>query len=198
LTTALASRSPDRKALWIGLLASIAPDLDLLYFFFVDKQQHLHHGYWTHFPFFWLGILTAALLAYPLLKRFRIFSLFLFCFLPNILLHLLLDSVVGDIRWLAPFSSQSFSLFEVPALHDYWVYNFVFHWTFLLEVSIVVAAILVLLVRCDRSKIQPQQSFGLIRRLERTTFDRQPDSRLSRASENESGYPEIERSSASG
>ena len=29
---------------------------------------------------------------------------------------------------------------EVPAVHDFWVWNFVLHWTFLFEVGVVIQA----------------------------------------------------------
>lgn len=209
LTTALVPRGSGRKALWIGLLASVALDLDLLYFYLIDGGRHPHHGYWTHYPFTWLCVLLGALALVPLLRRFTPFRWFLLLILPNILLHLLLDSLVGDVRWLAPFSDRGFSLLEVPAVHDFWLYNFVFHWTFLFEVAIASAAILVLLVRCDqgrtlsvpiRSRLARFDSgtFGLARRLERSTFDRPADSRLSKTESHETRHSEVERSSAPG
>ncbi len=37
----------------VGLSGSIAPDLDMIYFYLVDNRQHHHHTYWTHIPFYW-------------------------------------------------------------------------------------------------------------------------------------------------
>ena len=40
----------------LGLSASLLPDLDMFYFYLIDHGQHLHHGYWTHLPIFWLVV----------------------------------------------------------------------------------------------------------------------------------------------
>jgi inner membrane protein len=48
---------------------------------------------------------------------------------------------VGGISWLYPFVDYDLSLFTVPATRDFWVWSFVFHWSFLLEITIVVAAL---------------------------------------------------------
>ena len=60
--------------------------------------------------------------------------------LTNLALHFALDSIVGGISWLYPFIDYDLSLFTVPATHDFWVWSFVFHWTFLLEIAVIVAA----------------------------------------------------------
>jgi inner membrane protein len=54
---------------------------------------------------------------------------------------MLLDSIVGDIWWFAPFVDKSFALFTVPALYHPWWLNFVLHWTFLLELLILLWAV---------------------------------------------------------
>lgn len=51
--------------------------------------------------------------------------------------HLLLDSVVGDIYWLAPFSGEPFSMFTVPALYHPWWLNFILHWSFAFELALL-------------------------------------------------------------
>jgi inner membrane protein len=59
----------------------------------------------------------------------------------NVLLHLVLDTVAGGIRWLWPFSDVELALTTVRARYHPWVLNFVLHWTFALEVALVVAAL---------------------------------------------------------
>ncbi|MBQ0754727.1 MAG: hypothetical protein KBT87_07345 [Gammaproteobacteria bacterium] len=49
----------------------------------------------------------------------------------------MLDSVAGGIRWLAPFSSESWSLTEVPRFVTPWWLNFFLHWSILIEAIIV-------------------------------------------------------------
>ncbi|QQS59096.1 metal-dependent hydrolase [Candidatus Peregrinibacteria bacterium] len=141
LTKKLQKTSGVAKYLWVGLLGSILPDIDMLYFYLVDNKQHLHHDYWIHTPFYWMLISLFTFLALRLLKKQKYYLVSLI-FFANIFLHLFLDTLVGKINWLYPFSSKSFSFFEVPAIYDYWVYNFVFHWTFLIEVFVIVCAVL--------------------------------------------------------
>ncbi|HEX8213828.1 MAG TPA: metal-dependent hydrolase [Longimicrobium sp.] len=59
----------------------------------------------------------------------------------NVLLHLVLDTVAGGIRWLSPFSDVELALTTVRARYDPWVLNFVLHRTFALELALVVAAL---------------------------------------------------------
>lgn len=58
------------------------------------------------------------------------------------LLHMVQDSVVGDIWWFAPFIDRPFALFTVPALHTPWWLNFLLHWSFALELAICVGAVI--------------------------------------------------------
>jgi inner membrane protein len=136
----LLSRLCRRKAARVALLVgSILPDLNMLYFYFVDAGRVHHHGYPTHIPAYWTGV---ALCLWLLSKRSRLKGVtrVLGWGVAGVGLHLLLDSVAGDIRWLAPFSTQAFSLVHVQATRGLWIWNFVLHWTFLLEVGLVVVA----------------------------------------------------------
>lgn len=56
------------------------------------------------------------------------------------LLHLALDSIAGAVRWAAPFSDHATTLVDVPARHGWWVWSMVGHWTFGVEVALVVVA----------------------------------------------------------
>jgi inner membrane protein len=125
----------------IGLLASIAPDLDLLYFYTIDHHRHLHHSYWTHIPMFWL-LLYLFLLA-PVWRLYRNHGLLLLniIFL-NITLHLLLDSFAGGIKWLYPVDPEYFRLFHITKRFNWWVANYLIHWTFLCELGITFSAAL--------------------------------------------------------
>jgi hypothetical protein len=55
-------------------------------------------------------------------------------------LHFVLDTFTGGIVWLYPFNGNTFMFFTVPPISQSWVVSFVFHWTFLIEISIVVLA----------------------------------------------------------
>jgi len=48
----------------------------------------------------------------------------------NGFVHLLLDSVVGDIWWLALFVDRPVALATVTARHQPWWLNFALHWSF--------------------------------------------------------------------
>ena len=131
------SAERQRRLFTTGLICSVLPDLDLIYYYAVDNQQHLHHSYWTHIPAFW--VVVFGLLAPIVLFRPGWRSTY-FVALMNIFLHLVLDSIAAEIYWFAPFSRSAFGLVEVPASHSWWVMNFLTHWTFGLEVAVVFAA----------------------------------------------------------
>jgi inner membrane protein len=131
---------PRRSLLALGILASLLPDLDLLYFYTVDNRQHLHHSYWTHIPAFWLVVFGSLVTAGLALRSAKTVHLSLLTAV-NVYAHLALDTVAGKIRWLYPFSSQDIVLVSVPATHGWWVLNFVLHWTFALEIALVLIAL---------------------------------------------------------
>ena len=143
LTKFLQKKLNINRFLWVGLVASILPDIDLVYFYFFDHRQTLHHSYWIHVPFYWLilGLLTLIVIR---LSKQRAYLAAAIIFFANIFLHLLLDTLVGKIEWLQPLSLHAFYLFDVPAKYDFWVYNFIFHRTFLLEITVIVWAVYLL------------------------------------------------------
>lgn len=133
-----------RRLIWTGLIASVIPDFDLLYFYLIDNRQTLHHHYFTHAPYFWVCFFIFTILI-AAMSRSRIMyagSLFI---LANTIMHLVLNTIVGKIRWGWPFFREDTVLFTVPAVYDWWVWNFVLHWTFLFEVAVVLLATLVFL-----------------------------------------------------
>ena len=118
-----------------GIIGALAPDLDLLYFFIVDHRQQHHHKYFSHWPIFWLGLAVGSAMWLRVSHaKSRVFLVFVFCL--GGLLHIVLDSVVGDVWWLAPFVDQPFSLFSVRAVFKPWWLNFILHWSFALELAI--------------------------------------------------------------
>jgi membrane-bound metal-dependent hydrolase YbcI (DUF457 family) len=141
LSRELQRRLGTERHLWLGLLAGLLPDLDLLYFYLFDGRQHLHHSYWTHLPACWMLVAALAFTVQLWSAASRSATVLVFA---NVLLHLLLDTVVGGICWLYPLSAKSLQLFEVPARtvggHAY-LLSFVLHWTFLLELAVVIGAV---------------------------------------------------------
>ncbi|MGV8996485.1 MAG: metal-dependent hydrolase [Parvibaculaceae bacterium] len=145
LTSAIQTRTRNQSLslLATGLVASVLPDADLLWFYLVDNRQHVHHAYMTHTPVFWVGL---AAVAWITAKAARIAwaPLYIGVALANLMLHMALDSIAAEIRWLWPLSNAEFGLFHIPAVHGWWVWNFVLHWTFLFEVAACMAALLLL------------------------------------------------------
>lgn len=152
-----------KRALAVGLAASLAPDLDLFWFYFVDGGRTHHHHFFPHLPAVWLlgGALAFGLTTLwgavrrPTPSRFlsaqatgandekdrswlapRLVLLATACGL----VHLLLDTVVGHIKWGWPVTERMVAAFDVPARGGHWIMNFVLHWSFALELVIVAVA----------------------------------------------------------
>ena len=124
-----------------GVLGGITPDFDMLYFYLVDNRQHHHHTYWPHWPIIWFCLLALTAIWYCVVDN-KTNALRGLVFAAGGILHLLLDSIVGDIWWLAPIVDQPYALFTVPAIYDPWWLNFILHWSFALEVMVVLWAVL--------------------------------------------------------
>ena len=142
------------KYLWIGLLGGIFPDLDIIYFYLIDHRQTLHHLYWIHIPFYW-NLISMIFFIVVYLTKNKNLKWVGVVFFSGIFLHLLLDTIVGGISWLYPLSNKSFFIFDVPAVYDWWVYNFVFHWTFLFEVTAIILAVFLLIKSRQKQQIAP-------------------------------------------
>jgi len=136
------------------LLGGILPDVDMLYFYLIDHRQHFHHTYWTHLPFCWAMVVLLVWIAYWRNWVSQIFFTTLSVVVFNVFLHLALDSIAGGILWLWPFSNKSYSLVDVPSLYSHWILNFVFHWTFVLEILLTLVMIFVLW-RGSQKRVSP-------------------------------------------
>lgn len=143
LTTHLMRRASisSRALLACGLIAGIFPDADLLFFYLVDARQFHHHDYWLHRPVFWCGVFLIALLL-SWIKRYPQTYIYLLVIFSNLLLHLSLDTMAGGIQWLYPLSDTRYVVIEIPSRYDWWVWSFILHWTFALEILIIIAAII--------------------------------------------------------
>jgi inner membrane protein len=131
------TRRPVPHLMPAALIGSIVPDLDMLWFHFVDQGSVHHHRYWPHIPLIWLVISAMCL---PILHRFGLLPTGL-VFFGAVLLHLLLDTIAGGILWGYPLNDTLFALTEVPAAYSHWVLSFLLHWTFLLEIVVWLWAI---------------------------------------------------------
>jgi len=109
-----------------GVVGALAPDFDMAYFYLADHQQTHHHRYFTHWPIVWL-ILLATSAIWLRLSRVSKAPFLCLVFCCGGLLHLVLDSFVGDIWWFAPFIDRPFAMFVVPAVFNPWWLNFLLH-----------------------------------------------------------------------
>ncbi len=129
-----------RKFILASILGALAPDSDILYFYLIAHRQNHHHSYPTHFPIVWFSILAVTLMYYKIArKKYHAGLALIFAFSGSV--HIMLDTVAGSIRWLAPFSDKPYTVFTVPALYKPWWLNFILHWSFLSELFLFVWAI---------------------------------------------------------
>lgn len=125
----------------VCLFGSLAPDLDMLYFYLIDHRQTHHHKYITHWPLLWIAVFTFAAFWKALHRKSRTaIVVMLFSFSATI--HMVMDTVVGDIWWLAPFIDEPFVAFTVQANFTPWWLNFILHWSFAVELTILCWAVL--------------------------------------------------------
>ncbi len=131
----LSTKVPCHILLTAGTLGALVPDLDMLYFHFVDGRQHHHHSYFTHFPIVWAALLLlSACWFFPAQRKagpivVMIFSIW--CSTASL-------EIYGGLHQLI---MCFFSLVTVPALYKPWWLNFMLHWSFLLELGVVIWAL---------------------------------------------------------
>jgi inner membrane protein len=122
---------------------SILPDLDMLWFHYVDHKAFHDHRYWVHAPGFWLVIAAITL---PLSRGFaRHLWWPALAFFAAIFVHLVLDGLAGSIMWLWPFDPTFYALVEVPPTRGHWILSFLTLWTMLAELATWIAALTLLL-----------------------------------------------------
>jgi inner membrane protein len=138
----LSSRLQNTKFLAAFLFGSVAPDLDMLLFYFWDSGRVHHHEYLTHRPMLWIGVLLFALC----IQRFT-FGKILGWFAGGTLVHLVLDTTLGTINWGWPLFTWGGPFITVPATQSHWILSFALHWTFLIEVTICAAALWIFIKR---------------------------------------------------
>lgn len=128
----------ERMAFTAAMLGAIAPDLDMLRFYFVDGRAFHHHEYLTHRPILWTGLLLCGVLIGMRSRRIGVPLAF---FGAGGLVHMLLDSIAGKIAWAWPVSDFAAPLVVVPATQSHWILSFLSHWTFAVELGITVLAL---------------------------------------------------------
>lgn len=137
-----------------GIIGAVAPDFDMIYFYLIDHGQTHHHKYITHWPVLWISLLLAFTLLFIVHRQSKqVFLCLVFCL--GCILHIVLDSFVGDIWWLAPLADHPYSMFTVPARFKPWWLNFIFHWSFFVELLICIWALLIFIYPAPARSFAP-------------------------------------------
>lgn len=123
----------------MGAVMGMLPDLDMLWFYFVDHRQYHHHVYVPHWPIVWLSISVLTLVWYGI-KQSKAAACAVLLGLTGIS-HMVLDSVVGDIGWLKPWHNGLYAIFEVSNRYSPWQLNFIIHWSFAMELDLLLLAV---------------------------------------------------------
>ncbi len=103
----------------IIMIGAVFPDIDLFYFYLFDNRSVHHHKYFLH----WFSVLLSS----------------------AALLHISLDTFVGDVWLFAPFIDKPYVFFEVTSRYQPWWLNFIFHWSFFVEIIICFIAFILYL-----------------------------------------------------
>ncbi len=122
--------------LYAALLGAIAPDMDKVYLVLMDDHRHQHHTLWPHYPFVWACLVMAALLWFYTARNKK-YAALAAIFSINGLLHMMLDTVVGNIWWFAPFGDKPFAFLVIPARYNPWWLSYLLHWSFIFELAIM-------------------------------------------------------------
>lgn len=146
---AAAPKTLPLAAFAVGLIGGVLPDIDMLWFTFVDSSRH-HHEFITHRPVVWATLGLASVALYRASRHQM--GLIGLCLSLGALLHLILDSIAGKVSWLWPVSDVSLTLVQVQATHDHWIKSFLYHWTFKIEIAVTVTALIVLMISWRRKR----------------------------------------------
>lgn len=128
-----------RTYLFWGIFGSVAPDLDMFYFHFIDHRHTNHHKYVSHYPIVWVTLIAISLFMSKF-TRVR-HGIYVAIFSLSGFVHIILDSIVGDVWWFAPYVDHPFSIATVTARYHPWWINFIIHWSFFLEIMIFIWAL---------------------------------------------------------
>lgn len=129
----------------IIMIGAVFPDIDLFYFYVLDNRSVHHHQYFLHWFSFWIPIFVISYLYLKYAQYNCRSALITTLFSGAALLHIGLDTFVGDVWLFAPFIDQAYVFFEVTPRYEPWWLNFILHWSFLVELLIYIIAILMYL-----------------------------------------------------
>ncbi len=90
-----------RKFISYGMIGAVAPDFDMIYFFFQDHILHHTHRFYSHYPIIWLSLLLLSALWMLFDNYHSQYPALAVIFTLNGFFHLILDTIGGAIYWLA-------------------------------------------------------------------------------------------------
>lgn len=123
-----------------ALVGAVFPDLDLLFFYFVDGRAFHHHRYWVHAPAFAVAVIAIGA-AFAWVAARRLLPVVL-AFGAGWFVHIVLDSLTGGIMWFWPFGTDLYHAITVPPRAGvHWLVAFLIHWTMVFELAIWLTAL---------------------------------------------------------
>jgi len=106
---------PSGTTTWIGILASVAPDFDIL----AIRKIHDHRvNSLLHYPLTWIVASVLSLFSARIIGIAWLVP-YILLVLASVLIHFLMDTlgVNAGICWLAPFRIKEFSFFRIKYHH---------------------------------------------------------------------------------
>ena len=125
----------------VVMMGAVFPDIDLFYFYLFDNRSVHHHKYFLHWFSFWIPIFLISYFCFKRSVYASQFALMTMLFSGAALLHICLDTFVGDVWLFAPFIDRAYVFFEVTSRYQPWWLNFILHWSFVVELLIGLIAI---------------------------------------------------------
>lgn len=120
----------------VMMIGAVFPDIDLFYFYLFDNRSVHHHKYFLHWFSFWIPIFLISYFCFKRSVYASQFALMTMLFSGAALLHICLDTFVGDVWLFAPFIDRAYVFFEVTSRYQPWWLNFILHWSFVVELLI--------------------------------------------------------------
>jgi len=129
--------------LWLGLglISSVAPDFDHIFNLLYQDNIGNHRLFLTHIPFTYFVLFLISWLIYKI-KHKKWLKWGIIIALPNLILHLILDTAFVGIEWLWPFSHKLIGIYNVNITEGIIVPNYYQHWYWYLEITLWIIAII--------------------------------------------------------
>ncbi len=137
-----------------GLVASIAPDFDIVYWMLFDEYgTGSHRNYYTNYPILYLALLVILVIIYFIVKKpwlkYGIIVVF-----ANFFTHLILDTTFVGIKWLWPFYDKMIGIYNVNFTGGLMIENYFHHWIWYLEIALWLLAIISVIISYKKGQLK--------------------------------------------